>query len=64
MKLPDNRALWMTTERYVTSAGTPIHERGLRPDVGVAEPSVPFGEAAPATDEALAKAVEQLKLKK
>src|SRR5580765_8423725 len=64
VKLPDNRALWMTTERYVTSAGTPIHERGLRPDVGVAEPSVPFGETAPATDEALAKAVEQLKIKK
>jgi len=64
VKLPDNRALWMTTERYVTSAGTPIHEHGLRPDVGVAEPSVPFGETAPATDEALAKAVEQLKIKK
>ena len=48
----------------MTSAGTPIHERGLRPDVGVAEPSVPFGETAPATDEALAKAVEQLKIKK
>lgn len=64
VKLPDNRALWMTTERYVTSAGTPIHEHGLRPDVAVGEPSVPFGEPAPATDEALAKAVAQLKLKK
>jgi len=64
VKLPDNRALWMTTERYVTSAGTPIHERGLRPDVGVGEPSVPFGEPPPATDEALAKAVAQLKIRK
>ena len=48
----------------MTSAGTPIHERGLRPDVGVAEPSVPFGETPPSTDEAMAKAVEQLKIKK
>ncbi len=63
VKLPDNRALWMTTERYVTSAGQPIHERGLRPDVGVAEPFVPFGDTPPTTDDALAKAVEQLKKK-
>jgi carboxyl-terminal processing protease len=64
VKLPDNRALWMTTQRYLTSAGAPIHERGLRPDVPVAEAQVAFGEAAPATDEALNKAVEQLKTKK
>lgn len=64
VKLPDNRALWMTTERYVTNAGTPIHERGLRPDVAIAEPFVAFGDATPTTDEALNKAVEQLKLKK
>jgi carboxyl-terminal processing protease len=64
VKLPDNRALWMTTERYVTSNGQSIHERGLRPDVGVAEPFVPFGDTPPTTDDALAKAVEQLKIKK
>jgi carboxyl-terminal processing protease len=64
VKLPDNRALWMTTERYTTSTGQPIHEHGLRPDVGVAEPSVPFGETPATTDDALAKAVEQLKVKK
>ncbi len=64
VKLPDNRALWMTTQRYVTNAGTPIHERGLRPDVPIAEPYVAFGETAPTTDEALGKAVDQLKVKK
>jgi carboxyl-terminal processing protease len=63
VKLPDSRALWMTTERYLTSTGTPIHERGLRPDVAIAEPFVAFGDAVPTTDEALAKAVEQLKKK-
>jgi carboxyl-terminal processing protease len=64
VKLPDNRALWMTTQRYLTNAGAPIHERGLRPDVPVGEPQVAFGETPPTTDDALAKAVEQLKGKK
>jgi len=64
VKLPDNRAFWMTTQRYVLPDGTPIHERGLRPNVAVEQPVVPFGEAPPTTDAALAKAVEQLKVKK
>ena len=38
----------------------PIHERGLRPDVGVPNPSVGFDELPPTTDEPLAKAIEQL----
>jgi len=63
VKLPDNRALWMTTQRYLTNSGVPIHERGLRPDVPIAEPQVAFGEAPPTTDEALNRAVEQLKKK-
>jgi len=64
VKLPDNRAFWMTTQRYLAPDGTPIQERGLRPNVGVEQPVVAFDEAPPTTDDTLAKAVEQLKIKK
>jgi carboxyl-terminal processing protease len=63
VKLPDNDGLWMTVARYLTLDGDPIHERGLRPTVGVEEPSVAFGEAPPAADEALNTAVARLKAK-
>ncbi len=64
VKLPDNRALWMTTQQYLTNDGSPIHDHGLRPNVAVAEPLVAFGEPPPTTDDALAKAIEQLKSRK
>ena len=51
----------MTYARYTTAAGTPIHGEGLSPDVGVAVPFVGFGEAPPAEDATLAKAVARLK---
>jgi carboxyl-terminal processing protease len=63
VKLPDSQGLWMTYARYLTVDGDPIHERGLRPTVGVEEPSVAFGEAPPAADEALNTAVARLKAK-
>jgi carboxyl-terminal processing protease len=61
VKLPENRGLWMTYAKYLAPDGTPIHERGLRPDVFVEPPAVAFGDTPPATDDALAKAVERLK---
>ncbi len=64
VKLPENRGLWMTYERYLTSDGKPIHEGGLRPAVLVQGPVVPFGEAPPPGDSALAKALEHLASKK
>jgi carboxyl-terminal processing protease len=64
VKLPEGRGLWLTYERYLTPDGEPIHERGLRPTVGVEEPSVDFDEAPPTTDDALAKAIDRLKAKK
>jgi carboxyl-terminal processing protease len=64
VKLPENRGLWMTYARYLASDGKPIHERGVMPSVGVEEPTVPFGEAPPSTDDALNKAVDRLKTKK
>ena len=65
MRLPQNYGLWLTTERYLTVDGVgPIHERGLRPTVGVAIPTVAFDEVPPTTDEPLNKAAERLKTKK
>jgi carboxyl-terminal processing protease len=64
VKLPENRGLWLTYARYLGSDGKPIHERGLRPTIAVESPTVAFGDAPPATDDALTKAVEHLHAKK
>ena len=63
-KLPDGSGLWLTTTRYLTPAGTPLHEKGLEPTVAVDEPDVEFGQPAPTTDPILDKALERLGQKK
>jgi carboxyl-terminal processing protease len=64
VKLTQGYGLWLTYERYMTVDGkTPIHERGLPPDVPIANPIVGFDELPPTTDAPLAKAVERLKAK-
>ena len=63
IKLPDGSGLWLTTTRYLTSAGTPLHAKGLEPTVAVDEPDVEFGQPGPTTDEALEKALQRLTLK-
>jgi carboxyl-terminal processing protease len=64
IKLPDGSGLWLTTVRYLTPAGTPLHEKGLAPTVGVEIPDVEFGQPAPAGDPALDKALERFAEKK
>jgi carboxyl-terminal processing protease len=65
VKLTQGYGLWLTYERYMTVDGkTPIHERGLAPDVPIQNPIIGFDELPPTTDAPLAKAVEQLKAKK
>jgi len=64
IKLPDGSALWLTTTRYLTPAGTPLHEKGLEPTVAVDLPDVEFGQPAPAGDPELDKAIERLAEKK
>ena len=59
IKLPDGSGLWLTTTRYLTPSGTPLHERGLEPSVAVEEPDVDFGQPAPTTDPILEKALQQ-----
>jgi len=64
IKLPDGSALWLTVTRYLTPDGTPLHERGLEPNVAVEEPEVKFGQMPSTTDPALEKALEHLAQKK
>jgi carboxyl-terminal processing protease len=60
VKLPGGSGLWLTTVRYLTPAGTPLHEKGLEPTVAVEGPEVEFGQPAPAGDSALDKAIEHV----
>jgi carboxyl-terminal processing protease len=60
IKLPDGSGLWLSTVRYLTPAGAPLHEKGLEPTVVVDEPDVEFGQPAPTTDAALDKAIARL----
>jgi carboxyl-terminal processing protease len=64
IKLPDGSGLWLSTTRYLTPAGNPLHEKGLEPAVAVDEPDVEFGQPAPTTDPVLEKALERATQKK
>jgi carboxyl-terminal processing protease len=65
VRLPQNYGLWLTTERYLTVDGVgPIHERGVRPTLAVAIPTIAFDEVPPTTDEPLNKAADRLRTKK
>lgn len=63
IKLPDGSGLWLSTMRYLTPSGAPLHEKGLEPTVAVEEPDVEFGAPAPTTDPILDKALEHLGVK-
>ena len=60
VKLPDGAGLWLSTMRYLTPAGAPLHEKGLEPTVPVDEPDVEFGQPPPTADPILDKAIERL----
>jgi carboxyl-terminal processing protease len=64
IKLPDGAGLWLSTMRYLTPAGTPLHEKGLEPTIVVDDPDVEFGQPAPTADPILEKAIEHLAVKK
>jgi carboxyl-terminal processing protease len=64
IKLPDSSGIWLSTSRYLTPAGTPLHEKGLEPAVAVDEPDVEFGQPAPPGDPVLDKAIERFAEKK
>ena len=60
VRLPDGSGLWLSTVRYLTPGGAAIQEKGLAPDVEVAEPDVEFGAAPPDQDPILDKALERI----
>lgn len=64
VKLPDGSGLWLTTTKYLTPGGTPLHEKGLEPTVAVDVPDVEFGQPEPSNDAILEKALERLSEKK
>jgi carboxyl-terminal processing protease len=64
VKLPDGSGLWLTTTKYLTPDGSPLHEKGLEPTVAVDEPDVEFGQPSPTEDPILLKALERLAEKK
>jgi carboxyl-terminal processing protease len=64
VKLPDSSGLWLSTMRYLTPSGAPLHEKGLEPTVPVDEPDVEFGQPPPDNDPVLNKAIEHLAEKK
>lgn len=64
VKLPDGTGLWLTTTRFLTPNGTPLHGKGLEPTIAVDEPDVEFGQPPPATDAILEKALEVVGQKK
>jgi len=59
--LPEGAGLWLTYQRYLTIDGQPIHERGLRPTVGVEEPFVGFDDTPPTADPVFDRGLEALK---
>ncbi len=60
VKLPDGSGLLLSNVLYLTPSSEPIHEKGLLPDVAVAQPDVEFGAQPPAGDPALDAAVARL----
>lgn len=65
VKLPDGAGLWLSTSRFLTPSGTPLHEKGLEPTIPIDEPDVAeFGTPPPAADPILDKALEKLTEKK
>jgi carboxyl-terminal processing protease len=64
VKFSDGSGLLLTSSRYLTPAGKPIHGTGLEPAQRVEEPDVEFGEAPPPGDPILEKALERWAAKK
>src|SRR5258706_481694 len=64
VRLPHGAGLWLSTSRYLTPKGDPLHEKGLEPTVPVDDPDIEFGAPAPTKDPILEKAIERLADKK
>jgi carboxyl-terminal processing protease len=63
VRLPDGSGLLLTHLLYLTPAEAVINEKGLTPDIVVEQPDLEFGQAVPASDATVDKAVEHLRNK-
>jgi carboxyl-terminal processing protease len=63
VKLPDGSGLWITSTRYLTTAGEQLQAKGLEPNIVVDQPEGDFGAPAPA-DAILQRAIEKLSARK
>jgi carboxyl-terminal processing protease len=64
VKLPGGAGLLLTHMLFLTPGGAVIHGKGLIPDVAVEQPTIEFGQTAPAADPILEKALQTLAEKK
>lgn len=64
VKLPDGSGLLLSTVLYLTPSSDALHEKGLTPDVEVAQPDVEFGAQAPPGDPTLDAALARLAAEK
>ncbi len=64
VKLPDGSGLYMTWARYLTPSGAVLHGTGLTPTIEVEEPDFELGDARPASDPILEKALDHVSMKK
>ncbi len=63
IRLPDGGGLLLSSTRYLTASGEPIHRVGVQPAVAIPEPTVELGQAMAdpdAEDPVLDRALEQL----
>jgi carboxyl-terminal processing protease len=63
VKLPNGSGLLLTHMLFLTPGGAVIHGKGLMPDVAVEQPTVDFGQTAPAGDPILERAIQALSVK-
>ena len=63
-RLPDGSGLLLSSTRYLSPSGDPIHEKGLTPDVQVEQPDIDFGAEPPSGDPTIDKAIERLSERK
>ena len=61
VKLSDGTGLWLSSARYLSATGEPLHRLGIQPTVEVEIPFVELGEPAASDDPILERGLEHLR---
>jgi carboxyl-terminal processing protease len=64
VRLPEDRALWLTWSHFLTPKGEPVQAHGVAPTVEIDEPEVDFGATPPSSDPILEAALARFGLKR